>query len=104
MPPENRPRQLPLDLVHPEGRSRDHLVVSEANQAAVALIDRWPDWPSPVVVLAGPTGSGKSHLGAIWREMSGALALDHRRIGEAGGAAGKGAGLFIDEGGAGGPR
>jgi chromosomal replication initiation ATPase DnaA len=97
MPPENRPRQLPLDLVHAEGRSRDHLVVSEANQAAVALIDRWPDWPSPVVVLAGPTGSGKSHLGAIWREMSSALAIDRRRIGEAVASASKGAALFIDD-------
>ena len=102
MPPENRPRQLPLDLVHPEGRSRDHLVVSDANQAAVALIDRWPDWPSPVVVLAGPTGSGKSHLGAIWREMSGALALDRRRIGETVASTDKGVALFIDDADAGG--
>ncbi|MDW6021313.1 DnaA regulatory inactivator HdaA [Mesorhizobium sp. BAC0120] len=102
MPPENRPRQLPLDLVHREGRSRDHLVVSEANKAAVALIDRWPDWPSPVVVLAGPTGSGKSHLGAIWREMSGALVLDRRTIGDAVESASKGRTLFIDDADAGG--
>ena len=84
MPEADRPRQLPLDLSHSEGRSRDHLVVSEANAAAVALIDRWPDWPSPLVVLAGPAGSGKSHLGAIWREVSGALArrpASHRRGG-----------------------
>jgi chromosomal replication initiation ATPase DnaA len=68
----NRPRQLPLDLAHAEGRSRDDLVVSVANADSVSLIDRWPDWPSPVVVLAGPAGSGKSHLGAIWCEMAGA--------------------------------
>jgi chromosomal replication initiation ATPase DnaA len=102
MPPENRPRQLPLDLVHPEGRSRDHLVVSEANQAAVALIDRWPDWPSPVVVLAGPTGSGKSHLGAIWREMSAAVALERQTIGRAVGLAEQGTHLFLDDADAGG--
>src|SRR4029453_2067764 len=76
MHPEDRPRQLPLDLVHTEGRSRGHLVVSDANRAAVAMVDRWPDWPSPVVMLAGPTGSGKSHLGAIWCGMSGAAVLD----------------------------
>src|SRR6187431_2270024 len=52
MPQADQPRQLPLDLSHSEGRTRDHLVVSEANAAAVALIDRWPDWPSPLVVLA----------------------------------------------------
>jgi chromosomal replication initiation ATPase DnaA len=105
MIPENkqdRPRQLPLDLVHPEGRTRDHLVVTDANQAAVALIDRWPDWPSPVIVLAGPTGSGKSHLGTIWREMSGAVAVDRRRIDEAVVSADSGEALFIDDADAGG--
>jgi chromosomal replication initiation ATPase DnaA len=102
MPPEDRPRQLPLDLVHHEGRSRAHLVVSKANDAAVSLIDRWPDWPSPVVVLAGPTGSGKTHLGAIWREVSGAAGLDRRGIAEAVGLAEQGAHLFLDDADAGG--
>jgi chromosomal replication initiation ATPase DnaA len=97
MPPEDRPRQLPLELLHPEGRSRAHLVVSRANEAAVTLIDRWPDWPSPVVVLAGPTGSGKSHLGAIWRELSGAAELDRGGIGEAVALAEQGAHLFLDD-------
>lgn len=69
------PRQLPLDLGHSPGFSRDHLVVSEANAQAAALIDRWPEWPAPVVLLAGPAGSGKSHLAAIWREHAGALQL-----------------------------
>jgi len=102
MPPEDRPRQLPLDLLHPEGRSRAHLVVSRANQAAVSLIDRWPDWPSPVVVLAGPTGSGKSHLGAIWREMSAAVELNRQNIGEAVAFAEDGSHLFLDDADAGG--
>jgi len=70
-----KPRQLPLDLGHLPGLSRDDLVVSQANIQAAALIDRWPDWPSPVVLLAGPAGSGKSHLAAIWREHAGAIQL-----------------------------
>ncbi|PSJ61196.1 DnaA regulatory inactivator HdaA [Pseudaminobacter soli (ex Li et al. 2025)] len=69
------PRQLPLDLGHTPGYSRDDLVESRANEQAVALVDRWPDWPAPVVVLAGPAGSGKSHLATIWRDMSSALPL-----------------------------
>ena len=77
----NRPRQLPLDLVHAEGWSRDDLVVSVANADAVSLIDRWPGWPSPVVVLAGPAGSGKSHLGAIWCEAADARQLRSGHIG-----------------------
>lgn len=61
--------------------SRDELVVTGANAAAIALIDRWPDWQTPVVVLAGPAGSGKSHLAAIWTEAAHAGAADPHRIG-----------------------
>lgn len=75
------PRQLPLELVHDVGRSRDELVVGTANADAVALIDRWPGWPAPVVVLAGPAGSGKSHLAAIWRDRAGAIAFRRQDLG-----------------------
>jgi chromosomal replication initiation ATPase DnaA len=78
----DKPRQLPLDLGHGTGYSRDDLVVSAANAQAVALVDRWPDWPSPVVVLAGPAGSGKTHLASIWRERAGALPIRADRIGQ----------------------
>ena len=49
MPPAiaDGPRQLPLDLAHREARSRDDLVVGPSNAEAVALMDRWPDWPAP---------------------------------------------------------
>ena len=94
---EDRPRQLPLDLVHPEGRSRHDLIMSGANADAVALVDRWPDWPAPVVVLAGPAGSGKSHLGAIWGEMSGACSVDRRRIGAGTIEAASSGPVFIDD-------
>lgn len=77
---ETLPRQLPLALVHGEGRSRDDLVITEANEQAVALIDSWPDWPAPVMILAGPPGSGKSHLAEIWCEESGAFRVRHDRI------------------------
>ncbi|TIX79855.1 MAG: hypothetical protein E5V27_21020, partial [Mesorhizobium sp.] len=40
------PRQLPLDLGHGTGYSRDELVVSGTNSQTVALVDRWPDWPT----------------------------------------------------------
>ncbi|MES0178246.1 DnaA regulatory inactivator HdaA [Mesorhizobium sp. M0025] len=77
------PRQLPLDLGHGTGYSRDELVVSATNREAAALVDRWPDWPSPVIVLAGPAGSGKTHLGSIWQARANAVAVDTQRIGNA---------------------
>lgn len=76
------PRQLPLDLGHGTGYSRDELVVSGTNSQAATLVDRWPDWPSPVVVLAGPAGSGKTHLAAIWRARADAVMIGARRIGD----------------------
>ena len=76
------PRQLPLDLGHGTAYSRDDLIVSAANAEAVSLVDRWPEWPAPVVVLAGPAGSGKTHLASIWRARTAALAVDPRRIGD----------------------
>ncbi|MBD0415753.1 DnaA regulatory inactivator HdaA [Oryzicola mucosus] len=69
------PRQLPLDLGHVVGLSRDDLVVSPANQQATNVIDAWPEWPTPIVLLVGPAGSGKSHLAAIWREQAGAVQM-----------------------------
>lgn len=73
--------QLPLDLSRRPGLSRDDLVVTPANAAAVSLIDRWPDWPSPVVVLAGPAGSGKTHLAAVWQNRTKALSVAPNIIG-----------------------
>lgn len=78
-----KPRQLPLDLGFGTAYSRDDLVVSHANAEAVSLIDRWPDWPATVVVLAGPSGAGKTHLASVWCEAADALRLSPSAIGEA---------------------
>jgi chromosomal replication initiation ATPase DnaA len=45
------------------------------------MIDRYPDWPSYAVVLAGGPFSGKSHLLAVWRQAAGARLLDAGEIG-----------------------
>ncbi len=97
MPEKGKPRQLPLDFALPPGFSRDELVLSPANAEAVRLIEAWPDWPSPVAVLAGPPGSGKSHLGAIWCEHAGATALDAPRLGDSAIEAAEKGPVFIDD-------
>jgi len=73
-------RQMPLILQHEPGFTRDDLVVTGSNRAAVDLIDRWPDWPSPVALLVGPAGAGKTHLAAIWRSQNDAAILDPHDI------------------------
>jgi chromosomal replication initiation ATPase DnaA len=64
--------QLAFDLPHRAAHGREDFLVSPANEHAVAMIDRWPDWLTPALILVGPPGSGKTHLGEVWRGMSGA--------------------------------
>jgi chromosomal replication initiation ATPase DnaA len=77
-----RPRQLLLALEHAESFARDDFLEGPSNAAALALIERWPDWPSGAVALVGPEGSGKTHLASIWAEVSGARVLSARLLGE----------------------
>jgi chromosomal replication initiation ATPase DnaA len=70
------PQQLVFDLPHRAALGAEDFLVSGCNGAAVAMIDRWPDWPSPVIAVAGSAGSGKSHLVNVWRTKSGAERLE----------------------------
>jgi chromosomal replication initiation ATPase DnaA len=76
------PRQLALALDHTERLTRDDFLVGPSNESALAMIERWPDWPSRVIALAGPAGSGKSHLAAIWATQAGARFLSARALPE----------------------
>mgnify|MGYP000892869558 CR=1 FL=1 len=70
-----QPRQLAFALPHAESLTRDNFLEGPANEAALALIERWPDWPNRIMWLAGEEGSGKSHLASIWAERSGARTI-----------------------------
>ena len=74
------PSQLPLELTHSRSLDREDLAVSASNETAVSMIDAWPDWPGSTAVLAGPVGSGKSHLAAIWKEASGAVEINGSQL------------------------
>jgi chromosomal replication initiation ATPase DnaA len=73
--PRSISEQLALAFSHEAASGRDDLLVTGSLEAAVSIVDEWPNWPSPVVVLAGPAGSGKSHLAKIWQEISGAISI-----------------------------
>jgi chromosomal replication initiation ATPase DnaA len=77
-----RPRQLALALGHQESLAREDFLEGPSNATALALIEAWPDWPAPAVLLTGPEGSGKSHLAAIWAEASGARVIAARALAE----------------------
>ena len=72
--------QLVLALDHRASHHAEDFIVTPSNQAAVAWIERYPDWPAPLLALSGPAGGGKSHLLQVWRARAGAIMLDPRAL------------------------
>lgn len=64
------PEQLVFEMPHRAAMGLEDFLVSDSNAAAVALIDRWPDWPIGAAILVGPRGSGKTHLANVWQLRS----------------------------------
>lgn len=74
------PRQLVLALDHSVSFAAEDFLQGPSNEAALTLIERWPDWPDRVVAMIGPEGSGKSHLASIWAEVTGARILSAKLL------------------------
>jgi chromosomal replication initiation ATPase DnaA len=69
-PAKSSRAQLALELpINPSFRREDFLP-APSNRAALEMIDQWPNWPDPALLLIGPPGSGKSHLLAIWAQKA----------------------------------
>jgi chromosomal replication initiation ATPase DnaA len=73
-------QQIPLPLQHRAAQGRADFLVAPSNADAVALIDRWPNWPGHALLITGPPGSGKSHLAEVWRAQSGAQSPDAQTL------------------------
>ncbi|MGB9365563.1 MAG: chromosomal replication initiator DnaA [Xanthobacteraceae bacterium] len=76
------PRQLALALPHAENFSHEDFLTGASNEAAVSLVERWPDWPDRTLAIVGPEGAGKSHLAAIWADIAGARRVSARVLDE----------------------
>ena len=75
-----KPRQLNLALEFRPAYGDDHFLVSPCNGDAVAWVDRWPDWPSPCLIIHGPAGCGKTHLVEVFRRRARAQTLSHSAL------------------------
>ena len=74
--------QLTLAFEYRPAYDDDHFVVAPCNEVAVSWIDRWPDWPSPYLIIHGPAGCGKTHLSEVFRRRADAKVLTHRALAE----------------------
>jgi chromosomal replication initiation ATPase DnaA len=61
-----KPVQMPLDLSGAPVYSAADFLIAESNRAAVSRLEHWVDWPGFAYALAGPEGSGKSHLAHLF--------------------------------------
>ena len=101
----NLGRQRTFDWGVRPALGREDFLVAPCNEAAVAWLDRWPDWSGPALVIHGPSGSGKSHLAEVWRRRSGAEVVDAASLAHAAPGGGQAAAALVLDGlgGLGGP-
>ena len=69
-------RQAPLDLRTRRAASFANVVEGQGNRAALTYLRGHQSWPSPVAIVFGPEGSGKTLLGQAWSGESHGTFLD----------------------------
>ncbi|MDR0406665.1 MAG: hypothetical protein LBH38_01075 [Holosporales bacterium] len=67
--------QLVLNLQQERDFRWQGFAQGATNQEALSWLKNWPYWPTYGVVIYGPACSGKTHLGRLWQEGSGAHLL-----------------------------
>lgn len=73
--------QLTIPLPVDPAYALDAFVEALCNREAVAWLKRWPDWPDRILLLVGPKGAGKTHLGRVWAAKAQARLYDGRTLG-----------------------
>jgi chromosomal replication initiation ATPase DnaA len=76
------PRQLIFRWPHLPSFAREDFLPASSNRDALRAIKVWPNWASRMLLLIGPEGAGKSHLGAIWAGAAGAITLSGEALNE----------------------
>jgi chromosomal replication initiation ATPase DnaA len=76
------PRQLTFRWPHSPSFAREDFLSAPSNRDALTAIELWPNWAGRMLLLVGPAGSGKSHLGAIWARAADAIALPGEELDE----------------------
>lgn len=70
------PKQIAMDLTPAPDFTFDSFIEAPSNLGALNVVRDWPAWPSPAMMLLGPEGTGKTHLGEAWLGVSQGVLLD----------------------------
>lgn len=76
------PRQLTFRWPHSPSFAREDFLPARSNLEALKAIELWPNWTGRMLMLVGPEGAGKSHLGAIWARAADAMTLSGQELSE----------------------
>ncbi len=68
-------RQLAFEFPPGVALGPDDFFVSDANRTAFAMLSAPDEWPENKLVIAGPEGSGKSHLARVFHIQTGATII-----------------------------
>jgi chromosomal replication initiation ATPase DnaA len=73
--------QLVMPFAPPTSYEPADFIRGQANAAALALVEQWPDWAYSIALVHGPKGCGKTHLAHAFAARSHATFLGAERIG-----------------------
>lgn len=68
-------QQEALPLKWPQRYGHDDFIVADCNKEAFNAVISPDEWPIPITLLIGDTGSGKTHLSKIFQQKHEALSL-----------------------------
>lgn len=72
--------QLGFNLPSRIALGRADFLVAPSNEIAGAMIENWQNWTNGKMVLAGPEGSGKTHLTHVWATLSNATVINAKEL------------------------
>lgn len=74
--------QYALPLPHITLYTEENFIVSSCNEMAWHMLQLWPNWQSHALIIAGCSGSGKSHLSHIWAHKAEATIIPAKELPE----------------------